>query len=80
MQNADGIIPNSIRDYSKNLDSWGWSSVLTSVLTGGKPLRGTLYQIFTSYEFFQKGLADEKQFYGFGDLLERAYQKVRSTS
>ena len=35
-----------------------------------------MHHLFSSYEFFQKGLADEKQFYSFADLLENAYQKV----
>ena len=33
---ADGIIPVSIKEYLQNVDSWGWSAVITSVLTGGR--------------------------------------------
>jgi len=78
-RNADGIIPDNIEVYFLSIDSWGWSSILAASLTGGKPLRCTMHHLFSSYEFFQKGLADEKQFYSFADLLENAYQKHKNT-
>merc|ERR1712131_508526 len=74
-----GLIPENIQVYFLSIDSWGWSSIIAASLTGGKPLRCTMHHLFSSYEFFQKGLADEKQFYSFADLLENAYQKHKNT-
>jgi len=79
MRIADGLIPENIQVYFLSIDSWGWSSIIAASLTGGKPLRCTMHHLFSSYEFFQKGLADEKQFYSFADLLENAYQKHKNT-
>jgi calcium/calmodulin-dependent 3',5'-cyclic nucleotide phosphodiesterase len=76
--NNTNVIPNSKEQYFKNIDSWNWSPVLSAVLTSGRPLRYTLHHIFTSYEFFQKGLADENYFYAFVDSIENAYQKNKN--
>ena len=74
--NASGIIPTDLNKYYENIDSWSFSPVLTAVLSSGKPLRCTMHYIFKSYEFFEKGLADESVFFNFADKLESAYQKV----
>ena len=73
---ANGDKPDTLEQYSQKIDSWGWSAVLTSVLSGGKPLRVTMYKLFTDYGFFKNHLADEKCFFRFADALENAYQKV----
>jgi len=76
--NAYGIVPTNRDEYSLNIDSWGWSAVLTAVLAAGKPLRFTMHRLFSNYGFFQNNLADEKQFYQFVDIIENRYQRHKN--
>merc|ERR1711937_631926 len=53
MRIADGLIPENIQVYFLSIDSWGWSSIIAASLTGGKPLRCTIY--FRHTNFFKRG-------------------------